>query len=337
MCPYLENHPETYSPQSCLKPGNAPQHTKSSKSLWIRTQFKTVFWLELTFGKGMSVTVSIHNPFPSWLPWFRIIYFGLLFPWYSSQCYVFYRKMRVRDGARHCRISSGVRCQLHCKWIRPVFTAFLLPSGMKFSNCCSSPQQGEGFPLDGNFQTPLQKLWEWMLVSPDNISIFLDILPPQWIFFLLFLVQYARYARLQNKVSWNGCWERSRMRRATPFFHSVSLPLSLCLPLPLSRLHPPSCTPPPCLSLHLPTLSFSISSSPLIHTQRYAVLYLWLLTIMTVPLPAVSDRKVHRPYSTEKQIMLEKYVQLNRYEEKEQQHWKQMQFNLLTPSSLLDY
>lgn len=126
--------------------------------------------------------------------------------------------------------------------------------------------------------------------------------------------------------------EPHRSSTPSPSLSFSLSPSSYLSPSP-SLMHSPSLlvTAPP----H-PFIFYLLLSSPLIHTQRYAVLYLWLLTIMIVPLPAVSDRKVHRPYSTEKQIMLEKYVKLNRYEEKEQQHWKQMQFNLLAPSSLLD-
>lgn len=71
-------------------------------------------------------------------------------------------------------------------------------------------------------------------------------------YFILFLLLYAWYAWLQN-----GCCERSGVRRTAPFSHSHSLSLSLS----------PSVTraitlPSPSFSQHLPTLSFSISSSP---------------------------------------------------------------------------
>lgn len=150
-----------------------------------------------------------------------------------------------------------------------------------------------------------------MSSEPRLCVIFLDILPPQWIFppFASSICLLCSSPPLRNRVSQNGCWERSGMRRAA-CSRTPSLSLSLAFTLPRTCLLPAS-------SLHLPTLSFSLSSSPSLsytHTHRHTLLQLGLFTITAVPLPAMSDRKIHRPYSSEKQIMLDKHVKLNRYE-----------------------
>lgn len=99
-----------------------------------------------------------------------------------------------------------------------------------------------------------------MSSKPRLCVIFLDILPPQWIFppFASSICLLCSSPPLRNRVSQNGCWERSGMRRAacsrTPS-PSPSLSLSLAFTLPRTCLLPAS-------SLHLPTLSFSLSSSP---------------------------------------------------------------------------
>lgn len=152
---------------------------------------------------------------------------------------------------------------LHCKPIQPVSTAPPLHSMMKYSR--SSPTMHGGFLLQGgNFQQPLPKLKEVKAAAAADdcwCDIFPDILPPQWDFLILFLFQYALCARLQN-----GCCERRGVRRAAPFSCSVSLSLSLLSISPsLSRV---VALPSPTFSLHLPTLSFSISSSPFLSLSQ---------------------------------------------------------------------
>lgn len=113
---------------------------------------------------------------------------------------------------------------------------------------------------------------------------------------------------LRKRISQNGCWGSSGMRRAAC---SPAVRLFLSSAALLSPSLPRAAPPHPFLSSLLP-------SFPFIHTLRYALL--WLPTITAVPFPAVSHREVHRPYSSEKQITLDKYALLTRCEETEQQH-----------------
>lgn len=112
-----------------------------------------------------------------------------------------------------------------------------------------------------------------MSSEPRLCVIFLDILPPQWIFppFASSICLLCSSPPLRNRVSQNGCWERSGMRQA-----ACSRTPSLSLSLPLSCLHPPSYMPPPCF-LTAPPHPFMFSlllSFPLIytHTQTHTSL-----------------------------------------------------------------
>lgn len=165
---------------------------------------------------------------------------------------------------RHCRISGGAHYQLHGKWIQPVFTALLLPPGMEFSIRWSSPQQGEAVPpcwklLDAFPKAVGCKIGpQWALITcyfPWNPPSSMDF-PP----FFSSNVPFIQLSPPRYRLSPNGCWERSRMEQAA---------LSLSPSLSRSFLHPPSYMHPPCLSLHLPTLSFLLSSSPLSYTHTH--------------------------------------------------------------------
>lgn len=133
---------------SCLKLGAAPQQQKIAKILQVsqnQNPIQSLFWLELTFLNRMSFIDSIHNPFP-FTSLVQEICFWVASAWYSTLAQ--WNNDMYSTGKCVCErlISSGAHYQLHCKWIQPVFTALLLPSGMKFSIHCSSPQRGEGVP-----------------------------------------------------------------------------------------------------------------------------------------------------------------------------------------------
>lgn len=199
----------------------------------------------------MSFIDSGHNPLPSWLPWFRRIYSRVLLPCCSTSaqnCYVFYRNM-------HCGFVSGAHHQLSTvsQSSRCPQLSLYLQQGIS----ATRPQQGsEGFSSRVETFRHLFQSWQrcervLLLVwyFPRYPSFSMD-------FFILFLLRYAWYARLQN-----GCCERSGVRRAAPFSHSVSPPsLSHSLSLPQSLVPSPSllpvlhCTSPPFHFLSLPLL-----------------------------------------------------------------------------------
>lgn len=95
-----------------------------------------------------------------------------------------------------------------------------------------------------------------------------------WIFFppFLLLLQSACDARLRNKVSQNGCWGRSGMRRAAPLSHSLSPSLSRAFTLPHASTSPslPLTAPPHPFIFYL-LLSFFPLSYSLAHTYALSL------------------------------------------------------------------
>lgn len=227
---------------------------------------------------------SVYNPFLS-TSLVQENFFLVASPWYSTLAQwnsVMYstgkcvcERLSERERKRHCRISSGARYQLHCKWIQPVLTAFLLPSGMKLSIRCSSPQQGEGIPpgwklsdtsakaIGGGSECP---------VSPDYV-LFSSIYSLLNGFFLLLPLQFACYVALPRSGIGSHRMDAGKEAEwgeplVLALRRSLSLSLSLAFTLPRTCLLPAS-------SLHLPTLSFSLSSSPSLsytHTHRHTLL-----------------------------------------------------------------
>lgn len=205
----------------------------------------------------MSFIDSAHNPLPSSLSWFRRICSRVPLPLFDlSTKLLCILQEHARVCVCVCWEALWVRFWCpppapHCKPIQPVSTTAPLPSTRNFSH--SSPTRLRGFFLQGgNFQTPLPKLKEvWVGVAAGVIFSSISFLLSWFFFFILFLLRYAWYARLQN-----GCCERSGVRQAAPFSHSLSRSLSPPQSLaPSPSLLPVShCTSPPFHFLSLPLL-----------------------------------------------------------------------------------
>lgn len=93
--------------------------------------------------------------------------------------------------------------------------------------------------------------------------LFLDMLPHQWI-----LSSFPSPIRLFGSALLSRI-DSHRIDAEKAAEWGEPLVLLLSLPLSLSRLTPPSHIHPPCFSLHLPTLSFSLSSSPFLYTHTH--------------------------------------------------------------------